>query len=55
MIVWSVWAWYDFYPTGPEDLKGIFFKKEDADKKESELQKDGMSYNNIMIYKEEVK
>lgn len=32
MIVYCVWAGDNYYPTGPEDLKGIFEDKADARK-----------------------
>lgn len=45
MIVYNVWAFDFYYPVGPNDLKGTFFKKEDADALVQVINKKGYKWD----------
>ena len=44
-VVYCVWAGDNYYPTGPGDLKGVFFNEEDADALEESLRNEKKSWS----------
>jgi hypothetical protein len=60
MKVYCVWAGYNYYPEGPNDLKGVFFAEEDANALEQSLREierieDGGAYDWVTQTLETVK
>ena len=54
MVVYMVWAYDQYYPTGPNDLKGVFTRREDADALYDKLH-DGKEYDHVELTCEELK
>lgn len=45
MTIYLVWAYYQYYPTGPDDLQGIFLTLEEAQEYFNQLE--GYDYKRI--------
>jgi hypothetical protein len=48
MNVYCVWAYDQYYPTGPRDLQAVYAKREDADRHEAQL--NALNTNNAFDY-----
>ena len=55
MKVYCVWAYDGYYPTGPDDLKGVFFTREQAEKYLAEIVAGDYTYDYMHVETEEVR
>lgn len=52
-MIYIVWAYDQYYPTGPDDIQGVFFNREAAELLVEELS-NSKSYDYIKITEENV-
>jgi hypothetical protein len=56
-MVYLVWAYDNYYPTGPDDLKGVYSNLEDAEKAAEKLKKpegQWMIYDHVVVTPENI-